>query len=51
MNEQIDTLIKYYEDLIAECKADQYSNPSYLEGKINMAEEFISDLKGLKKEL
>jgi len=49
MNEQINILIKYYENLIAECMADQYSNPSYLEGKINMAEEFVSDLKGLKK--
>lgn len=50
MNDKIDILIKYYEDLIAECEADQYSNPSYLMGKIYMAEEFISDLKGLKKE-
>lgn len=44
-------LIKYYEVLIAECKADEYSNPYYLQGKINMAEEFISDLKGLKSNL
>ena len=51
MNDKIDILIKYYEDLIAECEADQYSNPSYLIGKIYMAEEFISDLKGLKKEI
>ena len=51
MNDKIDMMIKYYEDLIEELKADQYSNPSYLMGKIYMAEEFISDLKGLKKEL
>ena len=51
MNDKIDMMIKYYEDLIEELNADQYSNPSYLMGKIYMAEEFISDLKGLKKEI
>ena len=51
MNDKIDILIKYYEDLIEELNADQHSNPSYLIGRIDMAEEFISDLKGLKKEL
>ena len=47
MNDKIDKLIKYYEDLIAECETDQYSNPSYLQGKIDMAREFISDLNCL----
>ena len=51
MNDKIDILIKYYENLIEELNADQHSNPSYLLGRIDMAEEFISDLKGLKKEL
>ena len=51
MNDKIDILIKYYENLIEELNADQLSNPSYLLGRIDMAEEFIGDLKGLKKEL
>ncbi len=51
MNDKIDMIIKYYEDLIEELKADQYSNPSYLMGKINMAEEFITDLTWLKSSL
>ena len=50
MNDKIDILIKYYENLIEELNADQHSNPSYLLGRIDMAEEFIGDLKGLKKE-
>ena len=51
MNDKIDILIKYYENLIEELNADQHSNPSYLLGRIDMAEEFIGDLKGLKKEI
>ena len=56
MSEQIEQLIKYYEKLIAMYEADKSNTPSYLvkheviQSKIYMAEEFISDLKGLKKE-
>jgi len=51
MKEQIEKLIKYYDDIFCdlywECKNDQYSNPDALLGKMSMCDEFISDLKGL----
>jgi hypothetical protein len=57
MDDKIDMMIKYYEGLIEELEVDKNNIPSYLvkheviQSKINMVEEFISDLKGLKKEI
>ena len=50
MKEQIEKLIKYYNDLHEECHNDQYSNPYTLLAKMSMCEEFVSDLKGLLHE-
>ena len=47
MKEQIEKLIKYYDDLYQECDNDQYSNLHALLAKMNMCEEIVSDLKGL----
>lgn len=47
MKEQIEKLIKYYDDLYQECDSDQYSNPNALLAKMNMCDEIVSDLKGL----
>jgi hypothetical protein len=51
MKEQIEKLIKYYNDLYEECHHDQFSNPYTLLAKMSMCEEFVSDLKGLLRDL
>ncbi len=51
MKEQIEKLIKYYNDLHEECDNDQVSNPYTLLAKMSMCDEFVSDLKGLLHDL
>lgn len=51
MKEQIEKLIKYYNDLHEECDNDQFSNPYTLLAKMSMCDEFVSDLKGLLRGL
>lgn len=51
MKEGIESLIKYYTDMLNQAEADQYSNPYAIGKQISMCQEFIQDLKDLLKEL